>query len=71
MLPPLLIIVEHLFHCNSKPTSLVIEVEATNENLPSKKSQYKHVLAILQEHASISQIVKMPKPTRTQKSFLR
>jgi hypothetical protein len=52
-----------------KPIGLVTEVEAANENLPSKKSQCKHVLAKLQEHASISQIVEMPKPTRTQKPF--
>lgn len=49
MLPPLLIIVEHLFHCNLKLTILVIEVEATNENLPSTKAQYKHVRAILRK----------------------
>jgi len=66
--PPLLIIVVHLFHCNLKPIGLVTKVEAANENLPSKKSQYKHVLAKLQKHASISQIVEIPKPTRTHKS---
>jgi len=53
VLPPLLIVGEHLFHCNLKPMGLVTKVEATNENLPSKKARYKHVLAILQEQASI------------------
>jgi hypothetical protein len=30
--------IEHLFHWNLKPIGLVIEVEATNENLPSNKT---------------------------------
>jgi hypothetical protein len=45
----ILVTIEHLFHWNLKPIGLVIEVEAANENLPSKKARYKHVLAILQE----------------------
>ncbi len=61
-------VIEHLSHCNLNPTGLVIEVEAANENLPSKKARYRHVPAILQEHSSTSQIVEMPKPARTQKS---
>ncbi len=48
-------VIEHLFCCNLKPTGLIIEVKFANENLPSKKTQYK-------------QIVEMPKPTRIQKS---
>jgi len=60
--------IEHLFHWNLKPIGLVIEVEVANENLPSKKARYKHVLAILQELKNISQIVEMPKPTRIHKS---
>ncbi len=60
--------IEHLFHFNLKPIHLVIEIEATNENLPSKNVQYKHVLTILQKKSSISQIVEMPKPTKTLKS---
>jgi hypothetical protein len=49
------------------PGGLVIEVEAVNENLPSKKARYRHVPTILQEHSSTSQIVEMPKQARTQK----
>jgi hypothetical protein len=30
--------IEHLFHCNLKPIGLVIEIEATNENLSSKNA---------------------------------
>jgi len=41
--------IEHVFHCNLKPIGLVIEIEATNENLPSKNAQYKHVPTILQK----------------------
>jgi hypothetical protein len=63
-----LAVIEHLFHCNLKPTSLVIEVEVANENLPSKKTRYEHVFAILQEQSHISQIVELPKPIRTHKS---
>jgi hypothetical protein len=58
--------IEHLFHCNLKPIGLVIEIEVTNENLPSKNAQYKHVPTILQKQSSISQIGEMPKPTKTQ-----
>jgi hypothetical protein len=61
-------VIGHLSHCNLNPTGLVIDVEAANENLPSKKARYRHVPAILQERSSTSQIVEMPKPARTQKS---
>jgi hypothetical protein len=41
--------IEHLFHCNLKPTCLVIEIEAANENLPSKNAKCRHVPTILQK----------------------
>jgi len=41
--------IEHLFHRNLIPIGLVIEIEAANENLPSKNAQYRHVPTILQK----------------------
>jgi hypothetical protein len=41
--------IEHLFHRNLKPIGLVIEIEAANENLPSKNAQCRNVPTILQK----------------------
>jgi hypothetical protein len=55
-----LAVIEHLFHWNLKPIGLVIEVEFANENLPSKKTQYKHVLAICKNNKIFYKLWRCP-----------